>query len=68
MFMSKSRHSPSSVNEDPLWRWMQVPEFRATFAAASRQVLESLVAELFADAQAAFYTLRRNLNCVRAEV
>ena len=55
------------LNESTLRRWMQEPDFRATFTAASRQVLESSVVELSADAQSAVETLRRNLHCGRPE-
>ena len=55
------------IHEDTLWRWMQEPDFRATFTAASRQVLESSVVELSVDAQMAVETLRRNLRCGRPE-
>ena len=55
------------INESTLRRWMKEPEFRATFTAASRQILESSIVELSVDAQAAVETLRRNLHCGRPE-
>ncbi len=49
--------------EVTLWRWLQLPDFQASYRTARRQVVERAVSELQAACGEAVETLKRNLRC-----
>ena len=49
--------------EVTLWRWLQLPDFQASYRTARRQVVERAVSELQAACGEAVETLKRNLHC-----
>jgi transposase len=59
----KAAAESCGVGEATLYRWLQLPDFQASYRTARRQVVERAVSELQAACGEAVSTLKRNLAC-----
>ena len=53
----------AGVSAPTLYRWLQQPEFQASYRAARQQLVEVAIARLQQAAAQAVETLQRNLTC-----
>jgi transposase len=59
----KAAAESCGIGEATLYRWLQLPDFQASYRTARRQVVERAVSELQAACGEAVATLKRNLAC-----